>query len=283
MPKDIGEILSGEEPAQVVEQPSAEPSPEPQSDAQPRGEHGHFAPKESKEPEPAPQPEPAPAEQPRGAPPGVMEERNRRKTAEERAADLERQLAEVRGQVSVLTQQRQQPQPAPAPQPPPKPVDFWEDPNKFVESAMSPIQHELAQTRFELSLDRAVAKHGEEAIEAAQKWLRDQVDTGVLDRGQVEARLARSRSPMMDLVNWHQQQPANVEARLRAEIEAKVRAELGGQPNPAPLEQPSNPTPTVMPSNLVGQRNVGTRSGPAWSGPASINDIFDRTRNKKAG
>ena len=35
---------------------------------------------------------------------------------------------------------------------------------------------------------------------------------------------------------------------------------------------------TVAPSNLAGARNVGTRSGPAWSGPASLNDIFDRGR-----
>lgn len=279
MSKGLDEILSGEEPAQV-EQPTVETDPTPEPEAQPRGPDGKFAPK-AEEPEPQPEPAPAESEPHKGAPPGVLEERNRRKSAEERAADLERQLAEVRGQVSVLTQQRQQPAPQPKPEPP-KPVDFWEDPNKFVASAMSPIQEELAQTRFELSLDRAVAKYGEDAIEAAQTWVRGQIESGALNGEAVQARLAQSRSPVMDLVAWHQNQPQSIEARLRAEIEAKVRAELGAA-SPAPAEQPPTPAPTNMPSNLVGQRNVGSRSGPAWSGPASLNDIFDRSRTKKAG
>jgi hypothetical protein len=32
----------------------------------------------------------------------------------------------------------------------------------------------------------------------------------------------------------------------------------------------------VMPSNIAGARNVGSRTGPAWSGPPSLQDIFAR-------
>ena len=32
----------------------------------------------------------------------------------------------------------------------------------------------------------------------------------------------------------------------------------------------------AMPSNFASARNVGSRAGPAWSGPASIQDIFKR-------
>jgi hypothetical protein len=285
MSKGLDEILSGEEPAQV-EQPTVEtptePTPEPE--AQPRGPDGKFAPKANEPEEPQPAPPPVESEPHKGAPPGVLEERNRRKSAEERAADLERQLAEVRGQVSVLTQQRQT---APAPQPkpePPKPVDFWEAPDKFVAQQLTPIQEELAQDRFERSLDRAITKHGEGAIEAAETAMREAIQSGQLNGDAVKAQMSRSRDPIGELVAWHQNQPASIEARLRAEIEAQVRAELGAsQPQPALVEQPSTPAPSNMPSNLVGQRNVGTRSGPAWSGPASLNDIFDRSRAKKAG
>ena len=41
--------------------------------------------------------------------------------------------------------------------------------------------------------------------------------------------------------------------------------------------QPQRPAP-VFPSNLAGARNVGSRSGPAWSGPPSLDDIFDRSQ-----
>lgn len=39
--------------------------------------------------------------------------------------------------------------------------------------------------------------------------------------------------------------------------------------------QPRRP---VFPSNIAGARNVGVRSGPVWSGPAPLQDIFDRSR-----
>jgi hypothetical protein len=34
----------------------------------------------------------------------------------------------------------------------------------------------------------------------------------------------------------------------------------------------------TMPSNFTGARNMGSRRGPAWSGPTPLNDIFDRDR-----
>ena len=286
--KGLDEILSGE-PAQV-EQPSAEPAePTPAPEPQPRDEQGKFASKEPKDAEPAPaEPTPQPtAEQPTGRVPlaAVHEERDKRRTAEDRAADLERQVAELNGKLAgFMAQPRPQPAPQPAPETP-KPVDFWESPDKFIAQALSPLQAELQQERFDRSVERHTSKPGgAEAVEAAETALRAAIESGQLNGDTVKAQLSQSRDPIGDIVRWHQNQPQSVEARLRAEIEAKVRAELGAA-NPAPeppVEQPSTPAPT-MPSNLVGQRNVGTRSGPAWSGPASLNDIFDRSRTKKAG
>ena len=287
MSKGLDEILSGDEPAQV-EQPSAEPVAESSSapEPQPRDEKGQFASKEPNEPEPAPaEPTPQPtAEKPNGLVPkeALHADREKRRRAEDRASDLKRQVAELNGKLAGFMAQ---PKPQPAPQPePPKPVDFWEDPNKFIEQALAPIHAERQQERFEASVERATAKYGQEACEAAEAAMMAAIDGGQLNADAVKAQLSRSRDPIGDMVRWHQNQPQSIEARLRAEIEAKVRAELAAA-NPAPepeVEQPSNPAQT-MPSNLVGQRNVGNRSGPAWSGPASLNDIFDRSRTKKAG
>lgn len=271
MTKGLDEILSGDEPVQEVTTPEpTTEAPEPAKEPQPRGEHGHFAPKEPKEPVVEPTEEPAsPApDKPAAAtppPPGVIEERNRRKEAEARAAELERQLAAL-----------SQPKPA-APAEPAKPVDIWENPDGFVKAALDPIQQELAQTRFDLSLDRAIATHGEDAVKAAETALREAVERGELDGNKVRAALSQSRAPILDIVQWHQNSPAVREAKLREQIRAELQQEMAAsQPQPT-VEQPSTPAP-VMPTNLVGQRNVAPRSGPAWSGPRTLNDIFDRNR-----
>lgn len=285
MTKGLDEILSGEAPAQV--EPSTAPEPEKQEpEAQPRGPDGKFAPKEPSEPEPAPAEPPAPApaaEKPSGVVPqqALHAAREKAKSAEERAADLERQLAELRGSVTTLVQQRQQP--APAPQPPPKPVDFWEDPNKFVEQSLTPVQQRLAEMTFRTSRAEAFVEFGKDAVAEAEAAIKQAVESGQIDGRTLEAQLSQSGDPVGDIVRWHQNSPSVREAKLREQIRAELQAELAGQ-QPAPLvEQPSTPAPQVMPSNLVGQRNVGTRSGPAWSGPAPLNDIFDRARPAKAG
>ncbi len=52
----------------------------------------------------------------------------------------------------------------------------------------------------------------------------------------------------------------------------------GGAPATPPA---STVQPSVMPSNFAAARNVGVRSGPAWSGPAPIKDIFERATTKR--
>jgi hypothetical protein len=65
--------------------------------------------------------------------------------------------------------------------------------------------------------------------------------------------------------------PAAYKAKLAEEIRAQVMAEL--QAGNAPAGQQAAP---VMPSNFTTARNVGNRSGPAWSGPTPLQDIFNR-------
>jgi UDP-N-acetylglucosamine:LPS N-acetylglucosamine transferase len=83
-----------------------------------------------------------------------------------------------------------------------------------------------------------------------------------------------------EAVKWHHRQsaraeigddPAAYKARLEAELREQILAELGGSSGARRFAQ-------LAPSNLAGARNVGARGGPAWSGPASLNDIFDRSR-----
>lgn len=273
MTRELDEIFLGDKPEQI-EQPSAEPTPAPaptpESEAQPEP---------AASVEPAQQPEKVHGMVPQRA---LHASRERARTAEERLADIERENAELRGQMTVFAQQRQQP--APTPQPavePPKPPEFWESPDKYVEHALGPVQEQLAEATFRASRAEALSEHGKEAVAAAQEAMKQAVAAGTLNGEAVKASLLKSRDPVGDIMRWHQNSPAVQESSLREKLRAELMAELGG--NPAMPATPAAATPeTVMPSNLVGQRNVGTRSGPAWSGPRPLNDIFDRTRRAKS-
>jgi hypothetical protein len=97
-------------------------------------------------------------------------------------------------------------------------------------------------------------------------------------------------------VQWHQRQlaqaeigddPAAYKARVEAEFlekygidpaayKAKVEAEFLEKYGIRPGEQAAPAVKPVMPSNLTGARNVGSRSGPQWAGPPTLADIFKR-------
>ena len=65
------------------------------------------------------------------------------------------------------------------------------------------------------------------------------------------------------------------EAAIQSGDPAEVVMQWYRQASGAQQQQRRGP---VYPSNLAGARNVGTRSGPAWSGPTPLDDIFDRGR-----
>jgi len=282
--KDLDEILSGTEPAReqetVAETTVTETPTEQQIEGQPRAADGKFAPKATEPDTTAQETVEGTHTQPERGPSVVPQQalhaaRERARSETDRAERLEREIAELRGFVQAQTQQRQ---PAPVAEPP-KPVEFWDDPAKWGESLLTPVQEQLLETRLMVSETRALAKFGEEAITTAQDALEQAVKSGQLNGQAVKTQLRQSKDPIGDIVRWHQNSPAVREAALREQIRAELMAEQGLQPgNPAP----ANPAaaPSVMPSNLAGARNVGTRSGPAWSGPKPLNDIFDRSRSK---
>lgn len=276
MTQSVGEILSGEKPVQEAETHTDEPKTET----------------EAKEPEKAvsdaPADEPADEEVP---PSGMVPHkalhasRERARQQTERANQLERDLAEERGRRTALEQMRQQPPPAPLPpKEPPKPVEMWDDPRAFVRQELTPLERQVRQQTFNVSRRLAIAEHGKEAVDAAETALREAVQSGKVNPEQLAASIQQSLDPIGDVVNWHKNQPANREAELRAQIEAEFKAKYGiDQPDPQGDDPPAPTTPKVMPSPLVAARNVGNRSGPAWSGPAPLKDIFARGQKKKAG
>ena len=64
-----------------------------------------------------------------------------------------------------------------------------------------------------------------------------------------------------------------VEAELRAKLEAEFAARMAVQPAPEPVAQPAAPLPP-LPTSLASVRSVAPRTGPQWSGPASLDAII---------
>jgi riboflavin biosynthesis pyrimidine reductase len=189
--KDIWESALTDEPAEEVQvEQEAQPEPEqPETIAVARDEHGRFAPK------PEAEPEKVKAEEPERGPPAwrLKEEADARRSAEQRAAQLEQQLQQF---------MRQQEQAKPAP-------DIFENPGAFVDqgvrSQVDPIKSELAQMREEFSLQRAITSHGEEKVQAAYKALADGMQSNPAVNAVYQQAMA-SRDPYKVILDWHQKE-----------------------------------------------------------------------------
>lgn len=282
MTRELDEILSGaiqDEPPATEPKVQTETPDEPQG--QPRDETGKFASKDATDPEPSSDQPTADEtdEQPKTSgtvPQKALHEARKKEQAErERADNLQRQLQEMRGQINLLAQQRNQP----VQQEEPAAPNYWDAPENFtdyrVAQRVTPLEQELAETRQTLSRVNAVISYGKEAVSEAEEALKQAISSGVMPEQGVQQILQKSRDPVGEIVRWYQNTPQATEARLKEKIRAELEAEMLARQQ---AEQPAQRQPPVMPSNLAGARNVGTRTGPEWSGPQPLNDIFARRR-----
>lgn len=155
-----------------------------------------------------------------------------------------------------------------------------------IQEAVSPIAVAQERNWEKTSLRFAVKDHGAEAVRSAYSALEDLARR---DRGSAQAvyqYIMSSEHPYGALVEWDNRQralaeigddPAAFKEKVKAELLAELQASTGTQQRAAP---PQATIPATMPSNFATGRNVGARSGPGWSGPASIDEIFDM-RNKR--
>jgi hypothetical protein len=166
---------------------------------------------------------------------------------------------------------------------PQAPPDPFADPERFVQqnvrTALDPIQQQL---QFN---NRLIAEsvHGADAVKSAV----DAFDA-LAAQGQVDPRdhqrVMNSPNPLHEAVLWHKRHQVLAEigdnpTAYREKIKAEILAEMnGGQQQQQPTQQQVQRQQPVMPSNLAGARGTGSRSGPEWSGPAPLKDIFDRAR-----
>ena len=209
-------------------------------------------------------------------------EKQKVKRYTEQVADFERKLTEQNAawerrfnQLIGSIQQPQQQQPEAQEVP-----EIWDDPTRFVGAQIEPLKQQMQQQRLEMSKIWAVEKYGADLINEADAALSKLVESD--PRGiQLRDQIASSSHPYGALVDWHKRQKAAAEigddpAAYREKLKAEILAEMEAE-KATDQQQQQGPAPVngqVMPSNLAGKRNVGDRSGPVWSGPQPLNDIF---------
>jgi hypothetical protein len=264
--EDLTSILNGtSEPAPeaAAEAPQPEAAPVEASPERPRDEQGRFLPKGDETPpeaapaaEAAPSATPAPSDDdssptvPRKA---LIDERTKRQTLESQLAEMSQRLAQV-----------QQPAPKlPAPKP-----DQWDDPEGherwLIEQAGG-----IAEQRAVEAFQRQHIMVSAEAAKAKYPDYLEKVD--IFERLSAEnpalsAQMSRHPNPAefaYEVAKRHEEvsQYGSIEGLLAAE-KAKWEAEA--------LEKLKSSLPSNAPPTLSNERNLGSRSGPAWSGPTSL-------------
>lgn len=262
-------ILSGE--GAPASEPQATPTATPETtQEQPQGQ-----------PEPSSPDEPQTDE--RGMVPvaALQAERQKAKRYTEQVAEFQQKLEQQNAQweqrfsqimTAVVPKQPQQAEPAVAP-------EIWDDPNAFVRSQAMEMVSPLQQQMLAMARQVAEIQFQPDTVKAAEEAFNRAAAAGQIDP-EIHRRINASPNPYAAAVQWHQHtstmseigsDPAAYKAKLAEEIRAQVMAEIqGGAPQAG-----TQPAP-VMPSNFATARNVGNRSGPAWSGPTPLQDIFNR-------
>jgi hypothetical protein len=210
----------------------------------------------------------------------------------EEVADLRRQLSDL---TQAVLKQRETPPPPPQ-QPQAAPEFDWDNPLGTVDQRLearmarerAAIASEFQRQREAMQSQFAMTRHGEDTVKAAYQALAAARETDpqwLMDY----QRIMRSPDQYEAMVQWHKQKTALQEvgsdldaykARIKAEYLEELRTgrvtdEIGAEgPRQSRPATDRLPQGSPMPSNLSSARNVGSRNGQTWSGPASIKDIL---------
>ncbi len=222
-----------------------EVAPEEQPEGQPRGEDGKFVAKQ----ETGVEDEAPPANQlPQEEYKAIREEREKRQKLE---AELE----------AIKQQLQQKPQ-----EPPPPPPSMWEDEQAWQQHFGSQVVQQAA-LNAKLDLSEMLCRRDNadfddmkaRFLEMAQQnpALRDEALADPDPWGKAY-RIAKNAATMAELG-----------ATDVSELEAKLREKIMAELQTEPVQQQLSAPPTI-----TGERNVGTRSGPAWAGPTPLSKLL---------
>lgn len=162
-------------------------------------------------------------------------------------------------------------------QPPQQAPDWFEKPDAATMHVVGPHLERVEQALLANAKMIAGTKYGDDKVDEAEKAFIKAINDRTLDQADYH-KVVNSPNRYAAAAQWHARRqaleeigddPAAYKERLESEIREKLKAEQ-------PVHHNGGNGSAIMPSNLAGARNVGTRAGPAWAGPTPINDIFKR-------
>lgn len=138
-----------------------------------------------------------------------------------------------------------------------------------------------AQMRLNMSRMMANNAHGADKVSKAEKAFYGLQATDPAQFQALYDQFGTHQDPIGQIMQWHKRHEImskmgdDPEAYIKAQAEElakQMAAEMGAIPQVPQSQAPA--TPQVMPTDLSQTRNVGTRSGSNWSGPASLGDAL---------
>jgi hypothetical protein len=246
----LSELLN-DEPSQAapVAEPAAEPAP--QDAGQPRDEHGRFAQKGDTDGA-----SPAPVDEPPFEHAAVKGERSRRQQAEQ-------ERDELRSRLEALERQSQPPQQPPAP-----PPSLWEDEQGWQHHfGNQVINASTTQSRIIMS-EMLMSQQHPDFAEMKERYLQmERENPAIIPQVMSDPhpwskayQIAKNAKTMADLGATDLE---TLKAKMREELMAEMQA-----------QQPAIPGRPALPPTLTSERSVGGRTGPAWAGPASLDELL---------
>lgn len=162
-----------------------------------------------------------------------------------------------------------------------QPPDQFEDFPGATRHVVQPEFQRIEQQLLAIAKDTAIGRFTEEKVNEAEQAFISALQSQKLDPADYQ-KVVGSPNRYAAAVQWRQRQLAQAEigddpAAFKAKLEAELREKILAEQQQGDGQQMQQHQVT-MPTNLIGARNVGARSGPAWSGPSSLNDIFNRQR-----
>lgn len=251
----LSQLLGHDEPEiDTVETPQVQTAPEPTDTTEPapeapmRDERGRFAAKTGVE-DAAPPADKLPKEDYKA----IREEREKRQ-------NLERELEALKQQFQTL----QQPKEPPAP-----PPTIWEDEQGWQQHFSAQVAQQ-ASFNAKLDMSEMLARQSHQDFDSMKASFLQMAEQNPALAQQALSdphpwdrayKIAKNAATMAEL-------GATDVDTLKAKLREEVLAELQQGSQPLPQQQPT------IPPTLTTERNVGARTGPAWSGPKPLSELL---------
>lgn len=221
---ELDDILADNDTQEATEQ-TQETAPTETTVA--RDEHGRFAPKANEaEVATEQQVQPAVEIEPGRVPQQALHaSREKEREARQEAETLRTQLAQMQGQIELLSRQTRQPQAAPKVEEQ-KPLEPWDE--GYTESILTPLQQQLQQQAERFSMRMAVKEYGKDTVQTAYAALGAAMQAGDPSARAEYQRIKQSDDPYEDIVQWHKRSQTlktvgdDPNAWLEAELEKRL-------------------------------------------------------------